>query len=353
MKFGPVELDQAVGKILGHNISRPDGRRLFRKGRSLSIADVTELKRSGRQTVYVAELEAGDVNENDAAFRIADAAAGLGISVSKPTTGRSNLHADFLGILRVDIERLMQVNLLDAVTLATVEADSVVVPKQMVATLKMIAYGVSKNIVREAERLGQAETTIQIDKRPRPILRIDPLERKKVGMILSGSPSAEERIVKGFEKAMRARLQMWGSDLDEVKFIPLEDLAGEQMLAAEIEQMIADDFEMIILAGETAIMDRHDIAPRAVERSGGRVTCFGAPVDPGNLLMLARHDGSGRSVQIVGTPGCARSPKKNIVDLVIPRILVGDYLTKMDIVRMGMGGMLEDVPERGRARKLN
>ena len=165
-------------------------------------------------------------------------------------------------------------------------------------------------------------------------------------------PTAEARIVKGFEKAIRQRLQGWGSDLDEVKFIPLEDQSGERMLAEEIDRMVTQGIDMIILAGETAIMDRHDIAPRAVERAGGRVTCFGAPVDPGNLMMLARHDSTGRSVQIVGTPGCARSPKKNIVDLVIPRLLVRDYLTKMDIVRMGIGGMLEDVPERGRARNL-
>ncbi len=353
MKFGAVKLDHAVGKVLGHNISGPDGKRLFRKGRPLSAEDVEALARLGRETVYVAELSADDIDENSAALRIAQASAGDNVRVTKPTTGRSNLHAETLGVLRIDIGRLSQVNLLDAVTLATVEANSVVRPKQMVATLKMISYGVSENIVREAERIGQAETINHSGGMQTPIVRIEPLLPKKVGMILSGSPSAADRIVKGFEKAMRTRLEAWGSSLDEVKFIPLEDVTGELNLANEIEEMIEREIDMIILAGETAIMDRHDIAPRAVERAGGRVTCFGAPVDPGNLLMLARHDSTGRSVQIVGTPGCARSPKKNIVDLVIPRILVGDYLTKMDIVNMGMGGMLEDVPERGRARKLN
>lgn len=351
MKFGAVPLDQAEGKILGHNIAGPDGRRVFRKGRPLSGKDVIKLGELGRESVYVAEPEAGDVGENSAALRIAQAAAGDHVTVSKPTTGRANLHAQALGILRIDQERLMQVNLLDSVTLATVELNSVVRPKQMVATLKMISYGVSENIVREAERISQSATVAS--DRPTPIVRVDLLQRRKVGMILSGSPSAEDRIVKGFDKALRTRLQSWGSDIDAVKFIPLEDEHGERNLAAEIDRLIKNEIEIIILAGETAIMDRHDIAPRAVERSGGRVTCFGAPVDPGNLLMLARHDETGRSVQIIGTPGCARSPKKNIVDLVIPRILAGDYLTKMDIVRLGVGGMLDDVKERGRARKLN
>lgn len=351
MKFGAVPLNQAEGKILGHNITGPNGRRVFRKGRPLSQQDVTRLDSLGWESVYVAEAEAGDVDENSAALRIAQAAAGTHVTVSKPATGRANLHSDTLGVLRIDEERLMQVNLLDSVTLATAEQNAVVQPKQMIATLKIIAYGVADNVVREAERISHSETVLH--DRPSPIVRVDQLERKKVGMILSGSPSAAERIVKGFDKALRQRLQAWGSELDAVKFIPLEDEHGERNLAAEIAHLIEDGFEIIILAGDTAIMDRHDIAPRAVERSGGRVTCFGAPVDPGNLLMLARHDATGRSVQIIGTPGCARSPKKNIVDLVIPRMLAGDYLTKMDIVRMGIGGMLDDVEERGRARKLN
>ena len=99
---------------------------------------------------------------------------------------------------------------------------------------------------------------------------------------------------------------------------------------------------MLILAGETAIMDRLDIAPRAIERAGGSIECFGAPVDPGNLLLLAECDG----VPVLGAPGCARSPKANIVDLVLPRLLAGDRLTRRDIAAWGHGGLLEDVPER-------
>lgn len=351
MKFDVMPLDQAVGKILGHNISGPDGRRLFRKGIPLNEEDITRLRKIGRHSVYVAELEESDVDENQAALRIADACKGAHITLSKPTTGRANLHSDTLGLLRVDVDRLMQVNLLDSITLATGINDAVVQPRQMVATLKVIAYGVSENMVREAERIGRAELTSE--KENRPLLSVTPLKRKKVGLVLSGSPTVKDRIVKGFQKALIPRLQSWGSDLDYTGFIALEDESDEIALANEINRLIDDQFEMIILAGETAIMDRFDIAPRAVERSGGRVTCFGAPVDPGNLLMLARHDGAGYPVQIIGAPGCARSPKRNIVDLIIPRLLAGDYLTKMDVVKLGMGGMLDDVTERGRPRKMN
>ena len=122
----------------------------------------------------------------------------------------------------------------------------------------------------------------------------------------------------------------------------LEEESGAEALAAAIERQLRAGIELVLLAGETAIMDRHDIAPRAVELAGGEVVCFGAPVDPGNLLMI----GYVGSVPVIGAPGCARSPKRNIVDLVLPRLLVGERLERRDIVAMGHGGLLEDVPER-------
>ncbi|MDJ0754912.1 MAG: molybdopterin-binding protein [Ardenticatenaceae bacterium] len=351
MKFGPVPLNQAEGKILGHNITGPDGRRLFRKGRPLTVDDINQLRELGRDVVYVATLNPDDISENAAALRIATAAAGQHLRVSKPTTGRANLFAKQLGLLRIDQERLMQVNLCEGVTLGTLPNHAVVPAGKMVATLKIISYALPPNIVREAESLCTFPAVNSHNQAP--LIHIDPLLPRKVGLILSGSPPSREKVVSSFEKAMMGRLSYWGSTLEQTDFIPLEDEEGEIQLAHKINEQISAGIDVIILAGETAIMDRYDLAPRAVEQAGGRITVFGAPVDPGNLLMLARHDRSGRMVHIIGAPGCARSPKHNIVDLVLPRLLAGDYLTKMDIVKLAMGGMLEDVPERGRPRKLN
>jgi molybdenum cofactor cytidylyltransferase len=115
-----------------------------------------------------------------------------------------------------------------------------------------------------------------------------------------------------------------------------------------LKQHVASGSGMILLAGETAIMDAHDIVPRAVERAGGHVESVGAPVDPGNLLMLAYIG----DVSIVGAPGCARSRKTNIVDWILPRLLVGDKLTRRDIVELGHGGLLQDIRERGMPRDI-
>ncbi|MFZ0548101.1 MAG: molybdopterin-binding protein [Candidatus Promineifilaceae bacterium] len=333
MKFGPIPIDQAEGKILGHNITGPDGRRVFRKGKPLGIKDVERLRQLGRSTVYVAELEPDDVDEDTAAGRLAAAVMGSGLRISGPSNGRANLFATYPGVLRVDASRLTQMNSWPGITLATLVGHSAVRQGKMVATVKILPYAVPEAYVRQSEEAAAQNG---------PVIFVSPFTRSKAGLILSGSPSARERIVHGFESALQQRLAGLNAAITRVDFVPLEDEQGEEELAAVIRRYLDEEIELIILAGETAIMDRFDLAPRAVEQAGGEVTCYGAPVDPGNLLMLAYHG----AVPIMGAPGCVRSPKTNIVDLVLPRLLAGDRLDQTTLIHMGHGGLLEDVPER-------
>ncbi len=332
MKFGPIPIDDAPGKILGHNIAGPDGRRLFRKGHTVSRTDLPALHSTGRSVVYVAQLEAGDVDEDSAARRIADAVMGPHLYSSRAATGRVNLKAEALGVLRVDAARLQQLNSQLGITLATLPYHTAVPAGKMVGTVKIIPYAVPETAVATIEQLAQLE----------PLLWLDPLPARRVAVILSGSPSAAERIQRSFDPPLRNRLELLGAKLEDIIFLPLDDAHDELAMAETIRQQATAGADLIILAGETAIMDPRDIAPRAVQQAGGELTCFGAPVDPGNLLMLAYLD----DLPILGAPGCVRSPKRNIVDEVLPRLLVGDHLTQADIIGLGHGGLLEDVPER-------
>jgi molybdenum cofactor cytidylyltransferase len=219
------------------------------------------------------------------------------------------------------------------ITLATLAGHSAVRQGKMVATVKILPYAVPESHVRQSEKVAAKSG---------PILSVSPFTRQRAGLILSGSPSARERIVHSFESALQQRLAALGATISRVDFVSLEDEHGEIELAGKIRQHLEDGIELVILAGETAIMDRFDLAPRAVEQAGGEVTCYGAPVDPGNLLMLAYYG----DVPIMGAPGCARSPKTNIVDLLLPRLLAGDRLDQASMIDMGHGGLLEDVPER-------
>jgi len=338
MKFEPVPLSEAKGKILGHNIADADGRRLLRKGKPLGEEDLEKLRLLGRSSVYVAIMEADDVDENKAARRVAEAVCGASLHLAGVASGRANLLADEMGILRIDVDRLTRINECNGITLATLAAHSPVHARQIVATVKIIPYAVAESIVGAAETIASENG---------PLVRVDALPSRSVGMILSGSTSIHARLVSDFTP-LRERLEKLGSSVTRTDFVALEDIADEVALAEMLEQHLAAGIRMILLAGETAIMDSHDIVPRAVERAGGHVESVGAPVDPGNLLMLAYIG----NVPIVGAPGCARSRKTNIVDWILPRLLVGDKLTRRDIVELGHGGLLQDIRERGMPRDI-
>lgn len=278
-----------------------------------------------------------------AAMRVAQAVSGNGIRFSGPSTGRVNLMASCLGVLRVDASRLLQINACEGITLATLLTHTAVgrstsgkssplTGRMMVGTVKVLPYGVAEQVVHAAETVATGG----------PLLWIDPIPKRKVAVVLSGSPTAEKRIHKGFIAPLQERLEALDAEICAVDFVPLEDDRGEAVLAELLHRRIQGGAELIVLAGETAIMDRYDITPRAIERTGGEITCFGAPVDPGNLLLLAYKD----AVPVLGAPGCVRSPKANIIDWVLPRLLVGDRLTHADIFSLGHGGLLEDFEER-------
>jgi molybdenum cofactor cytidylyltransferase len=241
--------------------------------------------------------------------------------------------AEGLGLLRIDPMRLAQVNAVEGVTFSTGSAHSVAHPGQLVATIKILPYALPEPAVRQAEAAARDGG---------PLLRVEALPARKVGLILTGSASARERVAVEFDAPLRRRVEDLGGTLKQIDFVTLEDEAGEAALADALGRFVAGGSELILLAGETAIVDRHDSAPRAIEKAGGEVACFGAPVDPGNLLLIAYLG----SVPILAAPGCARSRKENVVDRVLPRLLAGERLTRAEIVTLGHGGLLEDVPER-------
>jgi molybdenum cofactor cytidylyltransferase len=263
------------------------------------------------------------------------------------------LLADETGILRIDVDRLSRINELDGITLATITSHFPVSVRQIVATVKIIPYAVPESTVSAVEAIANPVRLVPNSKeadganKKNSMVSVDALLSKSVGMILSGSNSLHARLVTDFAP-LRERIEKLGSSVDRTDLVALDDEADEATLAEMLRQQIDSGIRMILLAGETAIMDSHDIVPRAVVRAGGHIESVGAPVDPGNLLMLAYIG----DVPVVGAPGCARSRKTNIVDWILPRLLVGDTLTRRDIVALGHGGLLQDIRERGMPRDI-
>jgi molybdenum cofactor cytidylyltransferase len=328
MRFGPVAPQDAVGAILVHSI-RLKGL-AFKKGRVLSAEDVAALSAAGIERVTAACLDAGDVGEDAAASRIAEAVAGSGLTTSAAFTGRVNLFASVRGLCVVDVERLNRLNLIDeSATVATLPAFASVEPRQMVATIKIIPFAAPEAVVAAAEALA-AEGDALIG-----VAEFQPLRTVLIQTRLAGT---KESVLDKTVGVTRDRLVALGGELiDEIRIDHTAAAVADAIASACVSKP-----DLLLIAGASAITDRRDVLPAGIERAGGVVEHFGMPVDPGNLLLLARLG----EMPVLGLPGCARSPKLNGFDWVLQRIAAGVPVTRRNIMMMGAGGLLTEIPTR-------
>jgi molybdopterin biosynthesis enzyme len=317
--------DQAIGHILRHNLAGPEGRKAFSKGHRIGADDLPKLRALGVELVRVAVLEPGDMHEDAAARRLAAAVCGPGVLAGAPAASRVNLLAASDGVVRVDVERLLRVNQIDGLTVATLPSHALVRANKRVATIKIIPFAVPEAALAQAEAIAGG----------RPIVELSPLRALEVGVVLVGSLAARDRIERGVLPAIADRIAGLGSALGAVRYVAPDEPA----VAAAIGEL-RGGAQLIIVAGETSIMDRDDVTPQGIQLAGGRIEHYGAPVEPGNLLLLAYLDTPGAPLPVLGAPGCVRSRDTNIVDLLLPRLLAGEHVTKQDIVALGHGGLL-------------
>ncbi|MFN8496513.1 MAG: molybdopterin-binding protein [Anaerolineae bacterium] len=322
MKFGPVPVEGAAGKILAHNHTDAEGRRAFRKGFVVRDEDLTALREVAGDIVYVAELEPGDVHEDEAARRLARAVAGDGVRLGPAAGGRVNLLAEARGLLKLELDRLNAINEIDGLTVATLFQNMVVHPKQIVATAKVIPYAAPDDSLRRIEALAGA------------VVGVEPLPARRVGVILTSSEAGRAKTIEHLDGPIRSRVEELGSEVAAMLTVAHTEAA----VAAAVSDLASQGMDAIIVAGETSIMDVNDITPRGIVGAGGQIEGYGVPAEPGNLLLLAYLDGR----PVLGAPGCVRSRHTNVVDLVLPRLLAGERLTRRDLAALGHGALLQE-----------
>lgn len=332
MKFGRIPLDEATGTILAHGIRHATG--LFKKGRVLSAADIKLLRDASVDNVYAARLYPEDIAEDEAAGAVARAIAGIGTKAQEPFTGRANLHAQAPGLVAIDADRVRELNRLhESLTLATAANHERVEARQMVATVKVIPFAVPRPILTRALAIIGDE----------PIVRVEAFRPRHAGLVVTRLPQTKASIVAKSEASIRARITALGGTVDEVIVC---DHAVEPIKDA-VAKLHARRLNPILIFGSSAIVDRGDVIPQGLVAAGGEIVHLGMPVDPGNLMMLGRLDG----VSTIGVPSCARSPKVNGFDWVLERIMAGLHVTAQDIMDMGAGGLLKEIPTRPAPRE--
>ena len=327
MRFGPVPLDEAEGAVLAHTQRLPGG--MLRKGGILDAAAITRLREAGQDSVIAAQLDPGDVGEEEAAVRLGAALAGPGLRARPPVHGRVNLAAEQAGLVRVDTARLDALDEVDeSLTIGTLADYAVVAPETIVATLKVIPFAVPGDTLARVEALA----------REAPVLAVHSFRPLRVGLVMTRLPGLKESILTATAEATAARVHALTGTL----LPPLVCTHEMDTIRDALEALIADGAEVLLIAGASAVVDRRDVGPAGIVAAGGRIERFGMPVDPGNLICV----GAVGSRPALVLPGCARSPALNGIDFVLNRIFAGLPVDRNAVARMGVGGLLKDIGAR-------
>jgi hypothetical protein len=323
-----IRVQDAAGMVLCHDITEIVPGKFkgpsFRKGHVIQSSDIEKLRDLGKRFIYVFELSKEQVHENEAAKRIAKAAAGPGLFLSEPAEGKVTLSAAAEGLLKVHAPALTLINQIEDVMFATLHSNQPVADKQPVGGTRIIP------LVTEEARIQHVET---ICKDHFPVLQVKPFVPHKIGLIVTGSEVFEGRIEDGFGPVVEKKFNDLGS-----RVVGYEKVSDDiEKTVKAIHGFIREGVDMIALTGGMSV-DPDDQTPASIRAAGGKVIVYGAPVLPGAMFMLAYI----QNTPVIGLPGCVMYHQTSIFDLVVPRLLAGESVTKDDIVAMGHGGFCSD-----------
>jgi hypothetical protein len=322
MKAKTVEVRESAGRVLCCTVFRSGGRKLLAKGHLISEEDVMLLQLEGMEEVWVTQLEAGEISEDDAVVSVATEMGCGCMEYRLAAGGRANLFATEDSCALVDDELLKQINCTSGVVIATVSNFSFVKAGQRIATVKSAPFAVAE---------AQLEAVVSILRERGPILQARPIRDARVGVLYSDATNGE-RARQLFENVMRQRLERFSVRADFV----LSSVEDEGSVARSMEHLISVKPTAVLVASTTAPAGPEDVVGQAMTRIGCHLEKFLAPVEPGNLFLLGYKD----DIPIASAPGCFRSAKTNIVDLVLPPMLSRYRVSGWELACLGHGGLL-------------
>jgi hypothetical protein len=318
-----VPVQEAVGMVLCHDVTQivPGKHKgpAFKRGHVVSSQDIELLLDMGKASVYVYDLAEGLIHEDDAAARIALAAAGPGLQLIPPSEGRVNLIASENGLLKVNSALLEQMNSVEDIVFATLHSNLCVVRDQPVGGTRIIPLVTREENVQRVESLCREHG---------PVIQVKALRSMQVGIVTTGSEVFHGRIADKFGPVLHAKFAELACPVLGQMFVS-DDTA---MTTRAILDFIEQGAELVAVTGGMSV-DPDDRTPTAIGATGARVVTYGAPVFPGAMFMLAYLG----AVPIIGLPGCVMYHRTSIFDLIVPRILAGEILTREDFIKLGYG----------------
>ena len=322
MKVQTVDIKESTGRILCSTVFRPGGRKLLAKGHQLSEQDVHLLETEGLHQVWVTVLEEGEIGEDLAVTSVAEEMGCGCLEIRLAPGGRANLFATEDCAVLVDDDLLRQINCAATVVIATLPNFSYARAGQRIATVKSAPFAVAQ---------PQLEATLSMLRERGPIFQARPIRNPSVAVLYTDM-TCGDRARQLFENITRQRLEHFGI----TSHVALTSVEEETAVAQRLKQLLGTQPAVVLVASTTAPAGPEDVVGRAMARAGCHIERFLAPVEPGNLLLFGYKD----DVPVVSAPGCFRSAKPNVVDLILPAMLARYRVSGWEIASLGHGGLL-------------
>lgn len=322
MKAQTIEIQECAGRILSSPIFRPGGKKLMAKGHVLREEDIRVLQSEGMERIWVTELEEGEVSEDEAVCAVAGEIGCGSYEVQLAAGGRANLIASENCCVLIDDDLLRQVNCTSGAVIATMINFSYAMAGQRIATIKSAPFAVPK---------PEFDGLISMLRERGPILQARPMQNPSVAVLYS-DPVNGDRARLLFESVMRQKLERLGVRTHT----SLAVLENEEHVSRGMQYLLRSRPAVILVASTTAPAGPSDTVGMAMEKIGCQLERFLAPVEPGSLLLMGYKD----DVPIMSAPGCFRSLKPNVIDLMLPPMMARYRVSTWEVASLGHGGLL-------------
>lgn len=319
-----IRTEDAVGTVLAHDLTLilPGEYKgpAFKKGQIIKEEDIDLLLSMGKENLYVLELEEDELHENEAALRLGKIFAGEGIHFSEPSEGKINIMPEHKGLLKINRDLLEKVCDLDNICLATIHENRYVNKDDLIGGCRIIPLTIEKEKIHQVEELARDQT---------PVFQIKPFLKKKVALIVTGSEVYKGIIEDKFGPVIKNKVEFFGSEIFNQVIVP-DDLQAIKQAILDAKNLGA---EMIVVTGGMSV-DPDDKTPGAIKSTGADIVTYGTSVLPGAMLLFSYLD----EIPVFGLPGCVMFAKTTAFDLILPRVLAGEKISRRDITRLGYGG---------------
>lgn len=318
-----VHVSEAVGMALGQDLTRVAPGEFkgvaFKKGHIIKNEDIAVMMKMGKDHVYIVEIGPNDIHENEAAHQLASLVAGIHVTLESPSEGKVNIRSKERGRLRIDSKLLLKINLQEGVCVSTLPSNTLVDAGKLIASAKVIPLSLPKDTLERVRQLC----------REKEVISISPLPTRRAGLVVTGNEIYYGRIEDKFRDVIKNKLDYLGCTLAQTIFVPDQT----EKIAASIKELAVDN-DIVFVTGGMSV-DPDDVTPLAVRKTGAKVIVYGTPVLPGAMFLMAYL----KNKPVLGIPACGMFSKITVLDVILPKVLAGEKITKRFIASLGHGGL--------------